>query len=144
MIHEAITLEANNSPFLLHMNEIYNEVQKTYAPKGAKPAVHKARVALFNKLLGSGKSGPYLAIKTHIGTKIKTLIPATEADFNRHLVNVFAKIGRDFDLVCPEQEDGGLGVLDLGKGLLEVVTAVKQVLEGDAREALLEAGLRVD
>jgi len=143
MSHEAVTLDAAGSPFRLHMENTYDAIRQALPPKRGKPGIHKSRDAMFRKMVGSEDAGPYMAIKTYIEIKANALLLTAETDLKKNCDGVFLKIMRDFDHICPVQEDEGLGTLERGKELLEHVKITKQKLEGHAKEALLDAKLKV-
>ena len=84
-----------------------------------------------------------MAIKTHFETHAATLLQDAESELKARCDDLFGKVFRDFDQICPKQEDDGFQALERGKELKKDIDEARQVLEGPARDALLSAGIMV-
>ncbi|KAF2830678.1 hypothetical protein CC86DRAFT_378940 [Ophiobolus disseminans] len=105
--YEAISFQSKGSPFREHMEKTYAAVRKAHMPR-RKPGIHKARVKMFRKHMQDQESGPYAAIKTHIESKSSELLSTTEMQPRNAGEDIFIKIFRDFDKICPVEESDGL------------------------------------
>ncbi|KAH3943084.1 hypothetical protein HBI56_100790 [Parastagonospora nodorum] len=141
--HEVTSLEAKGNPFLRHMKHTYTSIMEQYPPKSGKPAVHINRRTMFKKAVTDPVSGPYQAIKTHIETQASVLLQTADSALKKGCDEIFVEIFHNFDQICPEQEDYAFKALERGKELRGDIEQARQVLEGEVKEALLSAGIKV-
>jgi hypothetical protein len=69
-------------------------------------------------------------------TVTRMLLQDAEAELKIRCDDVFAKIGIEFDLICPVQEDDGFQALERGKELRSDIEAARGVLDGEVKGVL--------
>jgi hypothetical protein len=142
LAHEVTSLETNISPFLKQMKCTYASFIEAHPPKTGKLAVHSNWCAMFKRAVLDQASGPYQATKTHIEVQASALLRDADSELKKGCDEIFINIFRNFDQICPEQEDGGLKALERGKELKRNIDQAQRNLE-EAKEALLSAGIKV-
>jgi hypothetical protein len=73
---------------------------------------------------------------------VKIILQDAETELKTCCDDLFEKVFRDFDHVCPQKEDDGFQALEKGKVLRKEMEEAKEVLEGPVKEALASAGIR--
>jgi hypothetical protein len=128
-----LSFELKDSPFRKRMKEIFTEVRETHPQNTGKAGVHKARIALFLQLVGCPKTGPYAMLRTHLEKGVPPLLLTVSTRLTQGCDKAFEGLFRNFDHICPVQEDRGLEALGHGKELSIHVDVARKRMEG-ARE----------
>jgi hypothetical protein len=100
-----LSFELKDSPFRKRMKEIFTEVRETHPQNTGKAGVHKARIALFLRLIGCPKTGPYAMLRTHLEKGVPPLLLTVSTRLTQGCDKAFEGLFRNFDHICPVQEE---------------------------------------
>jgi hypothetical protein len=93
--HEIVSLETRNSPFRRAIDATYAPVMAAHPPKSGKVGIHNSRRMAFKQAVTSKTKGPYMAIKTHFETRVKTILQDAETEPKTRCDDLFVKVFRD-------------------------------------------------